>query len=127
MKSAVAFVLTVLVFATPATQVLAQTPQQQDAPACQDVPPAQAVTLEQSPVPELPKMNTMASLLPAPNAGLAVALNPGVDELAPAPISTGLKIAIYVVLIAAAVGVLAWWAVQAFCAATSDYGGECSP
>ena len=74
MKVVVAFVLIVLMFATPATQVLAQTPQQQDVPARQDVPPAQpftpGVTLDQSLVPELPSLpmtDPMDALLPAPN------------------------------------------------------------
>ena len=103
MKSAVAFVLTVLMFATPATQVLAQTPQQQqDAPARQDVPPAQAVTLdvtpEQSLAPELPKTNPLDALLPAQNVGLAVALNP-VDELAPAPVSDQAQVVIFLVIL----------------------------
>ena len=100
MQSTVAFVMTVLLFATPATQVLAQTPQQQDAPARQDVPPAQAVTLEQSLVPELPalpKTDPMDALLPAPNVGLAVALDK--DELAPAPMSQGGKVVIVVVVV----------------------------
>ena len=97
MKSAVAFVLAVLMFATPATHVLAQTPQQQDAPVRKDVPPAQPVTLEQSVVPELPKTGPMDALLPPPNLGLAVALNPGADE--PAQVPSGLAVILIVVIV----------------------------
>ena len=88
MQSTVAFFLTVLMFATPATQVLAQTPQQRDVPARKDVPPAQRVTLDVTPeqslvpeVPTLPMTNPLDALLPPPNAGLAVALRPGADAL----------------------------------------------
>ena len=112
MKSAVAFVLTVLMFATPATQVLAQTRQQQDVSARKDVPPAQPVTLdvtpEQSLVPELPKTDPMAALLPAPNLGLAVALNLGADELTQeAPVDKKEIIIIVVILVVLAIAVCA--------------------
>ncbi len=85
MQSTIAFVMTVLLSATPATQVLAQTPQQQDVPARKDVPPAQRITLdvtpEQSLVPELPNTNPLDARLPTPSLGLAVALNLGPDAL----------------------------------------------
>lgn len=113
MKGAVAFVLTVLMVATPATQVLAQTPQQQDVPAPQDVPLAQpvtlGVTLEQSLAPELPALpmtNPLDALLPAPNVALAVALNPGADVLAPAPMSKPGKVVLIVVGVVGAIVIM---------------------
>jgi len=98
MKSAVAFVLTVLMFAMPATQVLAQTPRQQEVPSAQSS--TFDVTQEPSLVPELPETNPLDALLPPSSLGLAVALNP-VD--APAPTSETVKIAIGVVLLVAAI------------------------
>lgn len=104
MKAAVAFVLTVLMVATPATQVLAQTPQQQDVPAPPDVPLAHPVTRDATPgqslAPELQALrmtNPLDALLRAPNVGLAVGLDPGVDELAPAPMSRSGKVTLLVV------------------------------
>ena len=53
----------------------------------------------------------MDALLPTPNLGLAVAINPRVDELAPMPLSRGGKIAIIVgpVLVIGAVVILWSW------------------
>ncbi len=98
MKGAVAFLLTVLMFATPVTQVLAQTPRQQDVPARQPV--TLDVTLKRV-APELPKTNPLDAPLPAPNEGPAVALNAG--ELMPAPLAKGDIIALRVLLVGAIV------------------------
>jgi len=107
MKGAVAFLLIVLMLATPATQVLAQTPQQQDVPTRQPVTPD--VTLRQV-APELSKTNPMEALLPAPNLGLAVALNAG--ELAPAPLAKGDVVALKILVVGAIV-LLALFALSA--------------
>ena len=102
MKAALAFVLTVLMVATPATQVLAQTPQGQDVPGRTDVdvPLAQPVTADVTAMPSLhllPSTNPMEGLLPAQSLGLAEALHGGADELPPVPIAKPLKIGLIVV------------------------------
>ena len=83
MRGAIVFVLTVVMFATPATQVLAQTPQQHDVPS-RAQPVTLNATLERSLAPgflALPMTNPVDALLPTPNLGLAVALNPRGDAL----------------------------------------------
>lgn len=58
MQSTVAFVVAVLMIATPATQVLAQTPQQQDIPARRNIPHPPPVKIDATsaamPAPQLP-------------------------------------------------------------------------
>jgi len=101
MQSTVAFVMAIVMFATPVTQVLAQTPQQQDVPlARNDVPVAQPIAPDVTLMPPLrllPAANPMDVLLPPPNLALAVALHAGADDLPPAPIAKALKIGLIVV------------------------------
>ena len=118
MKGAVAFLLIVLLLATPATQVLAQTPQQQDVPTRQPVTPD--VTLRRV-APELSKTNPMEALLPAPNLGLAVALNAG--ELAPAPLAKGDVVALRILV----VGAIVLLALFALSLADTDVGIRLPP
>ncbi len=120
MRGAVVFVLTVIMVATPATQVLAQAPQQHDVPARRAFPPAQSVTpdatQEQSPVPDflaLPMTNPADAVLPTPDLGLAVALNPRVDET---PLSTPVKVVLIVVAVVLVIGII----IFVDCLASSD-------
>jgi hypothetical protein len=113
MKAALSIVLAALLIMLPVEQVLAQAVQQEAVSVQQTAPSDGAAALFRvPPVTENParllRTNPADALLPTPNLGLAVAINPRVDEPAPMPLSRGGKIAIIVgaVLVIGAVVIL---------------------
>ena len=96
MKVALSIVLAALLIILPVEQVLAQAAQQEAVSLQQAAPSGSAASLFRVPpltenTALLLRTNPVDALLPTP-----VALNPGVDEPAPMPLSTGGKIAIIV-------------------------------
>ena len=113
MRKAISVVLATLLIILPVEQVLAQAVQQKAAGVQQTAPSDDAAALFRvPPVTEnsarLLRTNPVDALLPTPNLGLAVAIRPRVDELAPMPLSRGGKIAIIVgaVLVIGAIAIL---------------------
>ena len=135
MKAALSIALAGLLVILPVEQVLAQAAQQ-EAVSVQQTAPADGATrlfrvppltqntarllrtpFERALVPEflaLPMTNPVDALLPTPNLGLALALNPGVDELAQVaqPPKKLADLLIWPIVVAVLVVIVVWVIVQ---------------
>ena len=98
MKSALSIVLAALLIILPVDQVLAQAVQQQAVNGQQTAPDGAAALFHIPPLTEdaarLLRTNPVDALLTTADPGLAVAPNPGVDEVAPIPLSRGTAVAV---------------------------------
>ena len=111
MQSTVAFLMTVLLVTTPATQVLAQTPHKQDVQVRQaDVSPAKSVvaspTLGRGLTPKVPSLrvaNPLDAPLPSSQARLAVPLASQSND---GPVPTSVKVVAIVLIVAVVVAAI---------------------
>ena len=98
MRAALSIVLAAFLIILPIEQVLAQAVQQQTVSVQQKAPDGAAALFRVPPLTEdaarLLRMNPVHASLPTTDPGLAVAPNPGVDEVAPVPLSRGTAVAV---------------------------------